>query len=465
MKAALYTRVSTDMQAEEGFSLDAQLSRLRAYCESQGWDIYDIYTDDGESAKNTQREALQRLRTHMHEQRFDVVLVYKLDRLTRNIVDLHLLIQEFEKYGVGFKSATEVFDTTTAMGRLFITIVGALAQWERENLAERTRMGQSQMVQDGKRPGANAPFGYRYEDGRLVLNEPAARVVKNIFSRYLSGDGLSKILLWLNDPTNPQVAPVSGRWTQNVLRYVLDNPVYAGYVRYGYRKRSKNDVIVEKGDHEPLVDESTWQQIVQLRQQRKRLPARAGTGTYALTGLLRCGRCGASMSGINKTARNWSRRYYICIDRIGSRTCDLPYIQERVVESALLDAVDKRYEYLKQRIPKDAPQKKRPKKSLDTELKKIEARRTRWKDAYEDGAIEAEEMRERLDVLQEREMQLRVEFEKEIEEDNTEIEMDLISRFRELWENSAYEERRQAVSLLVKQITVYSPDEIEITFI
>jgi site-specific DNA recombinase len=166
MKVAAYIRVSTEEQVKEGYSISAQKHRLEAYAISQGWEVVQFYVDEGISAKDLNRPELQRMIKNLEEGVFDCVLVYRLDRLTRSVLDLYKLLNIFEKHNIKFKSATEVYDTTTAMGRMFITIVAALAQWERENLGERVRMGMQEKARGGKWVINVPPFGYeRVEDG------------------------------------------------------------------------------------------------------------------------------------------------------------------------------------------------------------------------------------------------------------------------------------------------------------
>ncbi|WP_429999877.1 recombinase family protein [Metabacillus fastidiosus] len=150
MRTALYIRVSTEEQAKEGYSIRAQTERLKAYCVSQEWEVVDFYIDDGISAKDMNRPNLKRMIKHIEQGLIDCVLVYKLDRLTRSILDLYKLLEIFDKHNCKFKSSTEVYDTTSAIGRMFITLVAALAQFERENLSERVRMGMEQKAREGK---------------------------------------------------------------------------------------------------------------------------------------------------------------------------------------------------------------------------------------------------------------------------------------------------------------------------
>jgi site-specific DNA recombinase len=155
MKVAAYIRVSTQMQVEDGYSLSAQRERLKAFAYSQGWEIVKFYVDEGLSAKDMDRPDLQRMLKGVREGIFDIVLVYKLDRLTRSVIDLDKLLTEFSKHDVMFKSSTEVYDTTTATGRLFIRLVASMAQWERENLGERVRFGMQEKARKGNGPSVH----------------------------------------------------------------------------------------------------------------------------------------------------------------------------------------------------------------------------------------------------------------------------------------------------------------------
>src|SRR5690625_801831 len=198
MRVALYARVSTREQAQEGYSISAQLKSLKAFSKSQGWDIVGTYTDGGVSAKDTDRAQLQRMINDIKDGKIDVVLVYRLDRLTRSVLDLYELLDFFDKNDCGFKSATEVYDTTTAMGRLFITIVAALAQWERENLGERVSMGMMEKARQGKYPGGRTAMGYQIVNDKLEVVESEAHIIKTIFNMYINGYSANKIAKHLN---------------------------------------------------------------------------------------------------------------------------------------------------------------------------------------------------------------------------------------------------------------------------
>ena len=144
MRVAIYLRVSTTEQAEEGYSIAAQRDRLKAYIVSQGWELSEIYEDAGFSGGNLNRPAFLKLREDLRKKNFDLILVYKLDRLSRNMRDLSNLVHEMDESGVYFKSATEPFDTTTPAGKLIFNMLGSVAEFERGMIAERVKMGMLQ---------------------------------------------------------------------------------------------------------------------------------------------------------------------------------------------------------------------------------------------------------------------------------------------------------------------------------
>src|SRR5690554_6076229 len=175
MKARIYIRVSTEDQAKEGFSLSAQEEKCKQFIEFNDWTYDGVYKDDGFSGKDLKRPAIQQLLRDIKQREFDALVVYRLDRLTRSVVDLHYLLDLFDKHKVMFKSATEPYETTSAIGRLFVSIVGSLAQWERENMIERVKVAMEKRALEGKRNGANPPYGYKLVDGQLIPHPEEAK--------------------------------------------------------------------------------------------------------------------------------------------------------------------------------------------------------------------------------------------------------------------------------------------------
>jgi site-specific DNA recombinase len=223
MRAIGYVRVSTEDQAKEGVSLDAQEERIRAFCFAKGWELVGIKRDEGKSAKDLKRPGAQETIQGCQRKAFDVVVVYKLDRLTRNIRDLGFLLQDvFERYGVAFSSVQDNFDTTTASGKLVLNVMGSVAQWEREIIAERTREAMQFKRAKLQRVGA-VPFGYTCVDGQLLPDEGEQAVLNRIRSLRRDGYSYEGIAERLN--LDGVVAKNGGRWHGKTVFYIFKNPL------------------------------------------------------------------------------------------------------------------------------------------------------------------------------------------------------------------------------------------------
>lgn len=170
MKVAVYIRVSTENQAKEGYSLEVQRGYLESFANREEYEIYKIYCDNGISAYSTRRPALQDLLKDAKGKKFNLVLVYKIDRFSRNLKDLLNLVDELSSYGVGFKSATEPFVATISAGRLMFQQLGSFAEFERNRIAERIFPGMVKSVQQGNWQGArHSPYGYKYDKEKAYL--------------------------------------------------------------------------------------------------------------------------------------------------------------------------------------------------------------------------------------------------------------------------------------------------------
>lgn len=262
-RAALYTRVSTEEQAEEGFSLDAQLRQLRAYCEARGFPVAAEYVDEGKSARKDTRPAYQKLLQERGS--WDVLVVAKMDRIHRNARNFANMMDLLQKEDKDFVSISESWDTSNAMGRFTMKIVQQLAELESEQIGDRTHYGMTEKArQRAGEMGRPAPFGYRFEDGGLVVVEEQAAIVRRIFKEYAGERPLQQIADDLH------LEGVKGRnWSPDGLRRMLANVTYTG-------TRDWDGIVADRA-HAAIVPAGVWEAVQKrldvFRARRKRIAA------------------------------------------------------------------------------------------------------------------------------------------------------------------------------------------------
>ena len=465
LKVAVYIRVSTQMQVEEGYSLAAQKERLKAFAYSQGWEIVQYYVDEGVSAKDLNRPELQRMLKDMKAKLFDIVLVYKLDRLTRSVIDLDKLLTEFNKYDVKFKSSTEIYDTTTATGRLFIRLVASMAQWERENLSERVSFGMEQKAKEGKWVINVPPFGYdRTTEGYLEIIEHEAAIVKQIYKMYLSGKyGIAKIAKFLNE--NNLLTKSGSYWNDATVKYILTNPLYKGTMRYNYRVNKENYFEIE--DAVPsIITTEEYEMAQQLLKTRSTNHPRRATSPYIFTTVLKCSRCGGTMYGHQSQTKRNGKKYisynYYCVNRRFG-TCDLPNIAQNFLEHQFLNIVDKWIldndtivEVVSETEKEDDNTHRI--KTIRTELSEIEKRRKKWQYAWANELISDEDFKERSKEEDEKEKLLLDELKKLQGSIKKEMDIELLTEtlkdIRKNWNQLEIHEKKHLVNIAVKTIEV-----------
>ncbi len=246
-RAAIYARVSTDDQAKEGFSLDAQLEKLKSYCEAREWEVAGEYVDDGYSGRDEARPAYSKMLADREQ--WDTILVLRMDRIHRNSRNFMEMMDRLRSWGKEFTSMQESLDTGTAMGRFVMDIIQRIAQLESEQIAERVYVGMHQKAKSGQGGlGSPPPFGYRYDGGKLVVDADQGPIVQEIYRRYLEGQQLQ----WIAADITRRFG---GRtWSIWSLRYVLQNPIYAGFSYW--------DGILREGDHESLVSPQDYAEVL-----------------------------------------------------------------------------------------------------------------------------------------------------------------------------------------------------------
>jgi site-specific DNA recombinase len=468
MRVALYIRVSDEEQVKEGYSIESQTAVCSRWAADKGHDVVETYVDEGVSSKTLKRPAMQRMIRDIERRKFDLLIFWRLNRLTRTVKDKEFLFDHFEKYDVSLKSMTEEIDTTTASGRMITNLLVSVAQGEREQTAENVHSTMMELHLSGKRQGAIAPYGYDLIDGKLVINEDHAVIIRKIFKMYDSNQaGFREIAVTINrDPDKPD----DRLWDYSSIRYVLMNPAYCGDIRWNNRKLSGKTTgkeVIVTDTHPAIVNREMFKRINDEIKNRK-VGGKTATSEYAFGGVLKCGRCGSAMVGFSAKKSNGQHRYYRCRKRAAQNMCDMPILKDFKVEEAFLAALDYDPKQLKKfmnvNISKSANDKQKRVAQLQKRLEAVQKRKKKWRMAYAAEVITLEELKEHTQEDNAEEELIQQELNTMPESTNSRWTKDEVLeqlyQVRELWKKSGNEKVKKAfVRDVFERITVNTETE------
>ena len=496
-KVAIYARVSTVEQAEEGYSIDEQERLLKEYCQKNDLEVYKTYSDRGISGKDIKhRPELREMLKDSEEKKFDMILVWKINRLSRKLADVLKMVEIFEKNNVTFKSYSEPFETNTPAGKMQFQMMALIGEFERGTIAQNVKMGMLARAREGKWCG-NKVLGYdivdvkeslnkKRKETKLVINEEEAEIIRLIFNEYSKGKGYKAITNNLNK--QGYKTKRGNNFSVISVKDILANPVYIGKIRYNVRqewseKRRKNinpNPILVEGIHDPIIDIELWDKVQKILESKKGKPSRIYDGEYPLTGILKCPVCGAGMviMRTTNTLKDGTKKrivYYACGNwkNKGTAVCNSNAIR-----------VDKANEYVFGRIEEllynekmvkeiinninstrrsnVEPNKKRLDK-IEKELTKLRSKKTKILEAYEEDLITKEELIERkneldnnMNILEQERQELLI-----VVNDNAQAEIShnlikqILQRFGQIMsECVSREKQKMLLHMIISEITI-----------
>ena len=373
IKVYTYTRVSTAMQVD-GYSLDAQKAKMKAYADYNDYEIAGEYEDAGKSGKSIEgRAQFGQMMEDIKSGKDGVsyVLVFKLSRFGRNAADVLSSLQVMQDFGVNLVCVEDGIDSSKDAGKLMISVLSAVAEIERENIRVQTMEGRIQKAREGRWNGGFAPYGYQLVDGKLLINEEEAEAIRVIYDQYVHTDiGANGIAKYLENHGIRKIPRQNGKnplFDAHLIRLILKNPVYCGKIAYGRRKMEKvrgtrneyklveqDNYLLADGLHEPIISEEVWQaaQVKLLAQAKKYEHVNRGKDEHVhlLSGIVKCPVCGAGMYG-NKSIKHKADGtkykdfyYYGCKHRsmIRGHKCDYKkQIREELLDDAVAEVIVK----------------------------------------------------------------------------------------------------------------------------
>ena len=482
-RAFVYCRVSTEEQSQDDhYSLALQEERCRDYAKAKSWRITKVRKDVG-SGRNGDRPGFQELLQDVSAGAIDVVIVYRLDRLSRNVRDVYDFLERTRQANVGFVSTSESFDTTTAMGRAMLGVAAVFSQLTREMIGENTRDGLIKRARSGKYIGStgNPPFGYTYSaaEGKLLVTPNEAEVVRRVFDLYARSKwGHTKIAQYLNQEGVPTRSP-GAQWSSRTVGSMLRSPVYIGKLPYRGQ--------VYDGQHEPLIDPALFEDTQVLLASRHQLPPRTQQSQHLLSGLARCGKCGERLRG------HWllfwgksTRRYRAYRHRgnvySGERACKGFTKAADKLEAAVVDKVrevamspefqEAAFEAARKQLASDAPLLRRQRDEVQGQLLDMAVQFARWAERLDAGKIDEEQFTERNAALLKQKAELQERLAglgaRLAEQEGVEVSLEevraMLQDFGTTWDHLTVDEQREMLRALVEELAIW-PDRAHLRLV
>jgi site-specific DNA recombinase len=403
-RVAIYARVSSQEQAIEGVSIEAQLATLQAYAKSQGWGVVDEYIDGGYSGGIDERPAFRRLMIDAAEHRFNIIAVCKLDRFFRNLRLLLNHLHRLEQLGIKFIATQEGLDTSTPYGKFAVQIMGVIAEFERDRIGERVKDSKRYLISKGNWPGGRTIFGYRWlSDQRSWEVVPEeAKIVQRIYDLYVNDKiGTESIAAILNK--DGLSTRGGARWHLSNVSQILSHPGYKGHHKIGIPMPA-------------IIDENTWQ-LAQERREKARSVLVNPRG-WLLQGMCFCGQCGHVLKCLRKKPRE--PRYYACRSRVqkhmnrnNDKRCNLPYVRADWLEwgvwkkvKAILNDSDKLAECVNKALIELEGRKSQigaETLTIDNKLETIRTKKERLGMVFADGAVSENTYKSKIGQLKKQE--------------------------------------------------------------
>ena len=393
--AGIYIRVSTENQAREGFSLGEQEEKLRQLCKYKGFEIFKVYKDAGISAKDMKnRPAFQTMLEDMKNGLINYIVAYKLDRVTRSVRDLEVLISTLEKYHCYLICDRDDVNISTANGRFFVRMLTVLSQLEIEIVSERTKFGLNGAIKAGHIPG-KCPLGYYRDKDKTLKNDNSTKdVVVRIFEMYLEGKSYQTIVNILNK--EKVLYPEVKHWIDSSINRIINNKIYMGdYERYKYDNDRETELFMDVVP--AIITRAMWEEFQKQKETNQRAYCR--NRVYIFFQKLVCPNCGQIMTCKGTGGKKSKYMYYYC------DTCKL-YYNEDEIENCLIDYILDLVEYdfhvKKYFYPILAEKKDDESKKIDEEIKKLQQQKDRLKKAYMNGILEMEDFSEDYKLIEEK---------------------------------------------------------------